>query len=603
MAIAYVTATAGATDATGAWSYTTTAPSAAGNLIIVQVFQDATSSNTAISITSATNVEDLAGTDSVFTALAATGYDVGNTVQGYQYIFIGRALNTSAIVITGANTSADDIYIRAYEFSGVAKGTTLSAVIENATAGTATNGKGTSTTCSDTSVQTLGDGRLALNFVAIGIFVTLSGLAAFAGMTGGTWALATAIYETTTGTDGCIGLMSASMASAGTIDGGSDTITSYPWGVIGFALIPELSPTVALNTPTDTATGVSTTPDLVFTGTDGNADTIEYNVQVDTANTFDSQIGSGPTYDTSVTANGNGVNSFAFGALTTAAANEVLIATLDFSNTTPSGVTFDGSLTWTKLGTEITKPNSGGEVYHYWALAPSVLSSVTFTATFTGGGFPQASGVISAYGNVDTTSPIGDHQTGTANATTAVSATVTTTRNNSLVVAGTGQTGNNAFSAGTGETIATQVQGGTVSRTVSSYQNSVTANSSTSVTMDITIGANDDMGMRAIELKTTALPLINKLSVTPDATFTDVTDGTDTHPFDSTDQIKYTVQAGNTLTASTLYYWRVAGTDPSGSNTYGAWATTRSFTTTSGVAAIPNKIYQTRQSIKRSSYY
>lgn len=35
------------------------------------------------------------------------------------------------------------------------------------------------------------------------------------------------------------------------------------------------------------------------------------------------------------------------------------------------------------------------------------------------------------------------------------------------------------------------------------------------------------------------------------------------------------------LSNNTTYYWRVRGKDPSGSNTYGSWATTRSFTTVS----------------------
>jgi hypothetical protein len=46
-------------------------------------------------------------------------------------------------------------------------------------------------------------------------------------------------------------------------------------------------PTTALNTPTDTATGQSLTPTLNFTGTDADGDTIEYEVQIDTVNTFD----------------------------------------------------------------------------------------------------------------------------------------------------------------------------------------------------------------------------------------------------------------------------------------------------------------------------
>lgn len=376
---------------------------------------------------------------------------------------------------------------------------------------------------------------------------------------------------------------------------GEDGALSY---IILDSGIPQTPPTVALNTPADTGTTSDTTPDLAFTGTDVNANDIEYNIQIDTANTFDAQTGSGPTYDTVVTANGNGTNSGAFGALTTAEANEVLICTLDFSNTTPSGVTFDGTLTWTQLGSAISKPNVAGKVFHYWALAASVQSAVTFTATFTGGGFPQWSGTIMAWKGCDPSSPIGDHQTGTANNTTAVSATVTTTRANSRVVAGTGQTGSNAMSPGSGETEATEVaSAGGFSTSNATYQTSITSSSSTSVTMDVTIGINDDMGMRAIELKATQTPLIDKVS-SSDTGFTDITNGADTHPFATGDQIQYAVQSA--LSIGTTYYWRVRGIDPTGSNTYGAWSTTRSF---SVVAALLSKGIKILQAIKRASFY
>jgi len=40
------------------------------------------------------------------------------------------------------------------------------------------------------------------------------------------------------------------------------------------------APTVALTSPSDAATGVSVTPDLVFTGTDAEEDELEYEVQI-----------------------------------------------------------------------------------------------------------------------------------------------------------------------------------------------------------------------------------------------------------------------------------------------------------------------------------
>ncbi|PIP46425.1 MAG: hypothetical protein COX15_00695, partial [Candidatus Colwellbacteria bacterium CG23_combo_of_CG06-09_8_20_14_all_42_19] len=52
---------------------------------------------------------------------------------------------------------------------------------------------------------------------------------------------------------------------------------------------PNNPPTVVLNTPTDTQTITDTTPTVEFTGTDTEANDIEYNVQIDTVDTFDSQ--------------------------------------------------------------------------------------------------------------------------------------------------------------------------------------------------------------------------------------------------------------------------------------------------------------------------
>jgi hypothetical protein len=72
-------------------------------------------------------------------------------------------------------------------------------------------------------------------------------------------------------------------------------------------------------------------------------------------------------------------------------------------------------------------------------------------------------------------------------------------------------------------------------------------------------------------------PLINAVSGT-DAGFSGSPDNTD--PFASGQQVTYTVQSA--LTDTTTYYWRVRGIDPSGSNAYGAWSSTRSFTVSTG---------------------
>jgi hypothetical protein len=183
-----------------------------------------------------TNIENLAGTDNVYTFLVGgtTNAPVGNPAAASQYIYIGRSLSTSAPTASGSNASGDDFYWRFYEFTDCSTGTTLATVIENATAGSFVNGAATSATCADTGVTTIGVDRLACNFGAIND--DLSGIAVFAGATGGTWAHFQ-LFEDSTGTDGTVFFEDAAMPTAGTIDGGTDAITSLAWGVIGFALI------------------------------------------------------------------------------------------------------------------------------------------------------------------------------------------------------------------------------------------------------------------------------------------------------------------------------------------------------------------------------
>mgnify|MGYP000561858478 CR=1 FL=1 len=58
---------------------------------------------------------------------------------------------------------------------------------------------------------------------------------------------------------------------------------------MAIALAPEEVPTIALDSPADASSTADTTPDFLFTGTDINGDTLEYQIQIDTVNTFDSQ--------------------------------------------------------------------------------------------------------------------------------------------------------------------------------------------------------------------------------------------------------------------------------------------------------------------------
>ena len=231
----FVAASTGATDAGGAWTFTCHAPGAAGRLILFHVLCDG--SPTGISFDSATNVEALDGTANTMTLLTSPFLSglVGSAGSARLGILIGRSTSTSAPTVTGSNSGSVDLFGRFYEFQNGSTGTTLETVIENSVAGSYGNTRDTNGTILDSGVTTLGPDRLALNLAGINDDNTIT---VFTGQTGGTWSL-DAQYTDAAGTDGAIALMTAAMASAGTIGGGSTTNpdATDAWGVIGFALI------------------------------------------------------------------------------------------------------------------------------------------------------------------------------------------------------------------------------------------------------------------------------------------------------------------------------------------------------------------------------
>jgi hypothetical protein len=104
--------------------------------------------------------------------------------------------------------------------------------------------EGSSVTVADIAVITNGTDRLACQFVAIG---ANQATASFTGETGGDWTEAEAEYATATGATATLQLQTASVAAAGTIDGGTQTISSADWGCIGTAIIPTAAAGTAVN--------------------------------------------------------------------------------------------------------------------------------------------------------------------------------------------------------------------------------------------------------------------------------------------------------------------------------------------------------------------
>jgi len=159
-----------------------------------------------------------------FTAL----YSADSTGTGRQWIYYkfatGSESGTLTVTIGGSVTKMGIMYA----FRNVA----LSSFSE-----AGSFGSGTGQTISARPVTTSGNARLGVSFV----FVNYNNaVGSFTGETGGDWVEAVNEYTTTAGSRGCIQLQSATMATSGTITGGSYTMSAAnPWGVRAFALVPR----------------------------------------------------------------------------------------------------------------------------------------------------------------------------------------------------------------------------------------------------------------------------------------------------------------------------------------------------------------------------
>jgi hypothetical protein len=164
-------------------------------------------------------------TPSGFTLL----YGPDSTGTGRQWIYYKFATGFESGTITVTIGGGACKVARMYSFNNVA----LSSFNEGGGFGS-----GISSTINAQSVTTTDTNRLAVSFVFVN---NDNAVGSFTGETGGDWTEATPEFTTTAGSDGCVQLQTADMASAGTISGGSYTMTlSDPWGVRAFALEPRI---------------------------------------------------------------------------------------------------------------------------------------------------------------------------------------------------------------------------------------------------------------------------------------------------------------------------------------------------------------------------
>jgi hypothetical protein len=154
-------------------------------------------------------------------------YDPDSTGTGRQWIYYKFSDGTESGTITVTIGGSSCKIARMYAFRNVAR----SSFTEGANFGS-----GTGRYISAQSVTTTNVNRLAVSFVFVN---DDNPVGSFINETGGNWTEAVSEFRTNAGSDGCVQLQTAAMATAGTISGGSYTMTaSDPWGVRAFALIP-----------------------------------------------------------------------------------------------------------------------------------------------------------------------------------------------------------------------------------------------------------------------------------------------------------------------------------------------------------------------------
>lgn len=298
------------------------------------------------------------------------------------------------------------------------------------------------------------------------------------------------------------------------------------------AVFANLPPAVDLNTADSTVFDTGT-PTVEFTGTDADTNDIEYNVQIDTVNTFDSVVGNKVTDSYSE-------------------ANQDLAASL---NDTQTGVgqSFtgdDGVLDSAKfyLMKQVTPTGSAvAKIYNHGALWGQ-------------NGYPTGAALATSDNfDVSTVSSV-SYELKTLTFSGANRITLTNGTHYFVTIEYTG-TATDLLKVGMDGSSPTHPGNG------AAYQGGWFTAASYDFIFYVYTEAN--------------VPLLDKNSV-DHAGFVNP-DVSDPHPFFSGDNIQYTVQAGDTLTPGD-YFWRVAGKDPapSGTNIYGAWSPTRSFTVSVG---------------------
>jgi hypothetical protein len=259
----------------------------------------------------------------------------------------------------------------------------------------------------------------------------------------------------------------------------------------------------------------------------------------------------------------------------TTTGNTILVAVAYNSDQlgTPD-VTDNKGNTYTKLAGGAGAGDTSGELWCAYNVTGGASHQITIELS---ANWHDVAIVMREYSGLTTANPFDVKAEGTTASGTSHTSdtTASTSQANELVVGVIAINANSTYTAGGGYGNLSYQDGSDLYESVAMEDKRVTATGTQQATITSSATASGYFIVATFKEAATGTPLIDAVSGT-DSGFANPDNGGDTDPFNSGENIQFTVQAGDTL-ASRLYYWRVRGIDPTGSNTYGAWATTRSF--------------------------
>ncbi len=528
-------------DATGNFTLIEPAGVADGDLMVACI---AYRGNAAITLP--------AGWTVVATAQNSGDTDASAGIASGHMAYIVRGANAPALICT--RTAGDVVLARIISYSGGKRAPYDTGSANTAASSSATVTTGTITTATAgeliVAMTSAGDLYNVSTFDAVTDPATASGATdTTTAPANGTW-IERADNSTSTGADTGLGIADAVRATAGATGEMSAILTNVGRHVMiaGAFKLVGTAPTTALNTPADAATGQSTTPTVNFTGTDADGDTVEYNVNIHTSSTF-------PTiFDTF----NDNIIAPIWSSSSSADATQVIEQNqrLEITHTAASQyntliqvTTFN--LTGTYAAVRITDAGNQALTSHQTLMGVHLDATHKFW-------FDTNNGNISAW-----------YVNGGANTQVGSNLAYNSTNHAYRRIRESGGTTFWDYSAdGVSWTNLASVANPFAVTAVLTYLQSGCYNSEASPSL----GYFDNFSIGNL------VPLLDKFS-TVDTGFTAG------HPFASAAAKDFTVQAGDILANSTTYYWRVRTTDPLDTGNYGAWATTRSFTTAAATSA------------------